>query len=65
MKHAEYEKLGELLSQPDLFDEPATQESFIFQVQNQLNMHVCASIGGSVAELGVNNCCASTHPHMH
>ena len=56
---AEYEKLGELLSQPDLFDEPATQESFIFQVQNQLNM--CASIGGSVAELGVNNCCASTH----
>ena len=56
---AEYKKLGELLSQPDLFDEPATQESFIFQVQNQLNM--CASIGGSVAELGVNNCCASTH----
>ena len=56
---AEYEKLGELLSQPDLFDEPATQESFIFQVQNQLNM--CASIGGSVAELGGNNCCASTH----
>ena len=56
---AEYKKLGELLSQPDLFDEPARQESFIFQVQNQLNM--CASIGGSVAELGVNNCCASTH----
>ena len=56
---AEYKKLGELLSQPDLFDEPATQESFIFQVQNQLNM--CASIGGSVAELGGNNCCASTH----
>ena len=56
---AEYKKLGELLSQPDLFDEPATQESFIFQVHNQLNM--CASIGGSVAELGVNNCCASTH----
>ena len=61
---AEYEKLGELLSQPDLFDEPATHESFIFQVQNQLNM--CASIGGSVAELGGNNCFASTHsPHMH
>ena len=56
---AEYIKLGELLSQPDLFDEPATQESFIFQVQNQVNM--CASIGGSVAELGVNNCFASTH----
>ena len=28
----EYKKLGELLSQPDLFNEPAKQESFINQV---------------------------------
>ena len=54
----EYKKLGELLSQPDLFNEPATQESFINQVRNQLN--ICANIRGSVTEQGENNC-ASTH----
>ncbi|KAL5502924.1 hypothetical protein EMCRGX_G009782 [Ephydatia muelleri] len=54
----EYKKLRELLSQPDLFNEPATQESFINQVRNQLN--ICANIRGSVTEQGENNC-ASTH----
>ena len=54
----EYKKLGELLSQPDLFNEPATQESCINQVRNQLN--ICANIRGSVTEQGENNC-ASTH----
>ena len=42
---AEYKKLGELLSQPDLFDEPATQESFIFQVQNS---SICVQVLGDL-----------------
>ena len=50
--------LEELNLQPDLFDEPATQEAFISQVQHQLSL--CAEMSGSVIDQNEING-ATTH----
>ena len=51
-----YTKVEELASQPDLFDEPNTQEEFVDLVQRQL--HCCAQTKGSEV---MENDCATTH----
>ena len=53
-----YGKLEDLLSQPDLFDESATQDDFVDTVRTQL--HVCAQAKRSVVELTEVDC-ATTH----
>ena len=53
-----YQELEELNSQPDLFDEPATQEAFISQVRHQLSL--CAEMSGSVIDQSEING-ATTH----
>ena len=51
-----YTKVEELASQPDLFDEPNTQEEFVDLVRRQL--HCCAQTKGSEV---MENDCATTH----
>ena len=45
---AEYEALERLISEPNAFDEPATQQEFVKQVRDQL--HNCAQATAAVVE---------------
>ena len=54
---AEYEALERLISEPNAFDEPATQQEFVKQVRDQLNH--CAQATAAVVEH--DNDFATTH----
>ena len=49
-----YDALERLVSEPDAFDEPATQQAFIKMLQDQL-IH-CAQARGTVVEQCEDDC---------
>ena len=57
---AVYDALERLVSEPDAFDEPATQQAFIKKVQDQL-IH-CAQARGTVVEQSEDDCATKHSP---